>query len=246
MARKNARRGKKTSRRTAGAWDPNPSHMPNDQGAQGRSVNIPPRNYLATHVAGVQPSIRRTLAWNVTSNGTIPSNTYTESAVVILNSPYDPDNALGGVSASGFAKYMAIYSKCFAIAARAKVKFATSGANGEGVPTGVNVIGATITTSVSALSSLYNAIDAGLCDYQIHNINPDRGELNLAVDIAKFVNKPDILDDSQFFCTASSNPSQVVALHLFSNGLSLLATTVYTFVIEVEFDCVFTDPIPFT
>jgi hypothetical protein len=239
-------RGKKGARRQGRGGDPNPSHLARDSGAQGQSVNIPPRNYLSTHVAGVQPSIRRTLAWNVSNNSPI-SSAYGESAVVILNSPYDPDNALGGVSASGFAKYMAIYSKCFAVAARAKVKFSIAGPSNTGVTTTPCCIGATITTSVGAIGSLFSAIDAGLCDYQCHNINPDRGVLNLAVDVSKFVDKPDILDDSQFFCTASSNPSQVIALHVWSSNYGLVPTTdTFQYIIEVEFDCVFTDPIPFT
>jgi hypothetical protein len=246
MARKSASRGKKSSRsQRNGGSDPNPNHFARDQGAQGRSINIPPRNYLSQHVAGVQPSLRRTLAWNVSNSTPIPS-TYNESAVVILNSPYDPDNALGGVSASGFAKYMAIYSKCFAIAARAKVKFVLAGALGAGLPPSSTTFGATITTSVGALASTFSAIDAGLCDYQLHNINTDRGELNLAVDVSKFVDKPDILDDSQFFCTSGANPSQVIALHVWSSNNGFITAGTIQYVIEVEFDCVFTDPIPFT
>jgi len=247
MARKSARRSRKSSRKSsAGPWDPNPHALVQDQGAQAHSVNVPKRNFLASHVAGVQPSIRRTLAWNGTSSTTVTSGVYTEAQVVLLNSPFDPDVALGGVSASGFAKYMALYSKCFVIAARVKVKFALGGSSVEGIPTGAQIVGATITTSTASIGNLFTAIDAGLSDYQVHNVNPDRGELNLSVDVAKFVDKPDLLDDPQFFCTSAANPSQLIALHTWCFGMTPLSSTQFGYLIEVNYDCIFTDPIPFT
>lgn len=223
----------------------NPGRLLQDNTAQGSSVYIPPRNYLALHVAGIEPAHRETLSWSYQTTAGL-AVAFTDQQQVLLNSPYDPDVALGGTSANGFAKWMAFYSKCTVLGARAKVKFALTGSTIEGIPTEASAIGVTITTNSTALTSIPAAVSAGLCDYRIMNVNPDSGVLNLGVDISKFVDKPDILDDSQYFCTATANPNQVVVLHLWTKALSALTTTGVAFVIEVEYDCVFTDPIPFT
>lgn len=212
-----------------------------DRGPQGNSVLVPPRNYLQSTIAGVAPSIRRTLAWSV--GASVAMGGYLEHAIVLLNSPFDPDAALGGVSATGFAKYMALYSKCFVLAARAKVKYAVAGAAG-GTPVQPSTVGAVITTNSVSLGTVTAAINAGLVDYHVLNQHPDSGVLNLSVDVSKFVDKPIILDDPQFFCTAAANPAQIIALHLFSADFA--GVNSISFQVEVEYDCVFTDPIPFT
>jgi hypothetical protein len=205
-----------------------------------------PRNYLATHIVGVPSSQRQTLAW--ATNGGITTaalSGYVENAVIVLNSPYDPDAALGGLSAQGFAKWMAFYSKCFVLSARIRVTSTAAGPNFEGIPTGILVRGLTITTNSTAIGSTVQAIQNGMCKWEMTNVNPDRVKFELAVDIAKFVDKPDILDDNQFFCTATANPTQIVCAHLWYQNVTGLATTTINFWIEVEMDCVFTDPIPF-
>jgi hypothetical protein len=171
---------------------------------------------------------------------------YTETAVQILNGPYDPDAALGGLSAAGFAKYMALYSKCFVLGAKVRVKGVLTGAGYNGPPLSAVLVGYTITTNTSSLTSTTNAIQAGLCSYQLVNVNPDRFEFNLSIDVAKFVDKPDLLDDNQFFCTSSANPAQVIAGHLWYLCPAAAGATTINYIVEVEMDCVFTDPIPFT
>jgi len=214
-------------------------------GPQGVS-NIP-RNYLSTHVAGVAPHIRRTLSWSYNYGISLVNNAvFTEYVTIVLNSPYDPDAALGGLSATGFAKYMALYSKCFTHSAKVTTKYALSGASYGGVSPAVAILGQTITTFSASLLSTVAAINAGLCDYNIHNQSLDQGTLHSAVDIARFVDKPNILDDPEFFCTSSANPTQIVVLHLWAVVPSNLFTCNVNYVINVDFDCTFTDPIPFT
>lgn len=203
-----------------------------------------PRNFLSTNFAGVSPSLRRTLAWYGAIGSTL-SSTYSENTVVILNSPYDPDAALGGVSAAGFAKYMAMYSKCFVTSARIIVKYALAGTSFEGSPSGIVHVGVTITTYSTSIGSLFGAVTAGLVEHRVHNINPDSGTFSLAVDIAKFIDKPFILDDPQLFCTSGANPGQIVCAHIWTNNVSLANPTILGG-IDVEYDCTFTDPIPFS
>jgi hypothetical protein len=243
MAKKNSRRNKKKSATSSTARMPPRTSGGNDVS---RSVYIPPRDFLQHHVAGVDQSIRRTLSWVAITSVNLVSATYTEATVVLLNSPFDPDTALGGASAQGFAKYMGFYSKCYALGARARVKYALSGASAIGISPTAVVTGMTITTNTASLTGVVNATQQGLCDYKLLNANPDSHELLLSVDFSKFVDKPDILDDPQWFCTSSANPAQLICLHVWAQDLGVATSNLLNFITEVEMDCVFTDPIPFT
>jgi hypothetical protein len=203
-------------------------------------------NFLRNHLGAIPQKMHVTLPWLVSSGlSTTTAQTYTEAAVTILNGAYDPDSALGGTQPFGFAKMMQFYSKCFVLGARIKIKGSLSGVGFEGPPTGAMVLGLVITTNTTALSGIDLAMGAGLSEHQIVNINPDRFAFDLSVDIAKFVDKPNLLDDPQWFNTVSANPSQVIVAHFWYYTNSVLTTTSISFTLEVEMDCVFTDPIPF-
>ncbi len=206
---------------------------------------VPERSYLQTHIGGASQSIRRTLTWAASTNVVVAAATYSEIYVVKLNSPYDPDNALGGTSATGFAKYMAFYSKCFVLGARIKAKGVNDNGGGA-ASTAPSASGINITTNTTSLGSVQTAIQTGLCDYGMVFENPDRYSYTLGIDVGKFVDKPDVLDDPQFFCTSGADPSQLVVGHVWVHNLDGARTLTTSVVVEVEFDCVFTDPIPFT
>lgn len=208
------------------------------------SGRVPARNYLSTHVGGVAQSLRRTLVWTYVPSPNLAANTYQEY-VIVVNSPYDPDNAVGGSSAVGFAKYMALYTKCFTLGARIKTKSSIASGSTFGSPLGIVTHGMTITTFTTSLGSAAAAIGTGLCDYGVTSNSPDNWKHELSVDIGKFLDKPQVLDDPELFCTGSSNPTQVICAHVWWFAYSA-ATIASTLTIEVEFDCVFTDPQPFT
>lgn len=238
--RRNKRRGKSGNRAST-----NPTHLAQDLGGQGYSVRIPRRDYLNYNIGGVQPSLRRTLTFCSFTDPSTATFVYSENLVLKLNSPYDPDNAVGGLSAVGFAKYMAFYSKCFVTAARITVKHACAPATGSGFAPSSRIVGVTISTNTTGFSNALTAINNGLCDYTVQNSMPDSGVLTVGVDISKFLDKPDVLDDNQLFCTSSTDPLQLVVAHVwvFNSGNTALSLSA---VAEVEMDCVFTDPIPFT
>jgi hypothetical protein len=206
---------------------------------------VPRRDYILHSISTTPQHTRRTLVWAYNFGATI-STGYSEPAVTILNSPYDPDAALGGVSAVGFAKLMAFYSKCFAIGARARVKYCLTGA-AAGVDINITAcaVGYTITTNSTSLGGIVAAVQTGLTDYQMRLSSPDHGEVGNSVDVAKFVDKPRILDDPQFFCTNAANPTQLIVGHFWVQNFSV-SNTYMSAIIEVEMDCIFTDPIPFT
>jgi hypothetical protein len=190
--------------------------------------------------------MRRTLVWNTAYSSAMPANTYTEFIKVCLNGPYDPDNAVGGSSAVGYAKYMAFYSKCFVLGARIKVKGARTGTAGVAGAGAASIVGITVNTNNSSIGSYTAAIGEGLTDYTVMSEFPDRTYNEMGLDIAKFMDKPDVLDDPTLFNTSSSIPTEVVYAHVWGQNLSAAANEYWVAIVEVEFDCVFTDPIPFT
>jgi len=211
-----------------------------------RGPAVPRQDFLKNHVAGLEQSIRRTLVWVATFNSTTVISTYTEAAVIILNNPLLPCTAVANTPAIGYVKYMAFYSKCFTIAARVKIKGVLSGAFASGPPPSASHIGLTITTNSTSLGSVVAAVGEGLVDYDVVNVNPDHYKREMSIDIGKFLDKPDVLDDPQLFGTSAASPTQVVDAHLWHQDLSGTNVSSLGGIIEVEFDCIFTDPIPFT
>jgi len=171
---------------------------------------------------------------------------FNEAAFVILNSPFDPDAALGGASAQGFAKYMGLYSKCFALEANIKVRYCLTGPLAAGSNAAAAIVGVTITTNSATLSGVVNAAQQGLCDFHLRNQSPDSGTLALKCNFSKFADKPDILDDPQWFCTSSSGPTQIIVAHLWAQDFGVSTNTTLVYTLEVEMDLIFTDPVPFT
>lgn len=212
----------------------------NDGTSPGVSVLIPRDNYLRRGPASIRQSHRETLTWaTVPAYKTLTGASFTEFFTLALNNPYDPDTAVGGTSAHGFSKYMQFYSKCFVLAAKIKVQAAKTAAANPG-----GLLGMTLTTYNTAFTAAVTAIENGYTDYQIVNSYPDRVSLDLGVDVGKFMDKPDVLDDPELFCTSSSGPTQGIFAHIWGSNFSATSEFV-SFVVEVEMDCVFTDPIPF-
>jgi hypothetical protein len=159
-----------------------------------------------------------------------------------LNGAYDP---YGGASATGFGKYMNLYSKCYVLGARVTLKYAIGSASDLTPANGITMIGITITTNTTTLVSAVRALTTGMTQYRMTGASPDSAVLSLGVDIAKFVDKPSILDDPTYFCTSAVNPADIVYCHLWAEAFGT-GTTALVGLAEIEMDCVFTDPIPFS
>jgi hypothetical protein len=207
------------------------------------SRNVPTPTYHQTHVLGVAQSLRRTMTLNGGANTLLTTGTYVEPSVIILNGFF---NMIASMQPAGYAKYMALYSKCFPLGARCRIKFAMCASTGSGANTSPAFLGAVITTNTTSLGSLAGAVDAGLVDYKLLNQSPDSCEIELSVDFAKFVDKPQILDDPQWFSTITANPTQVIVLHVFAESVIATAGCQLVHNYEIDIDCVYTDPIPFT
>jgi hypothetical protein len=206
----------------------------------GKSSRIPRASMGHDTLLGLAQSQRRTIVCASALVVTTAAGAYTEATNIVMNGPFAP---AGGASAVGYAKYMAFYSKSFVLASRIKVCGALNGATGFTNP---NVLGVVITTNGTSLGGFGAAIANGMCDWTVMEFNPDRFTFNLGVDVGKFLNKPKVLDDPRLFGTSSANPTDIIVAHVFLQPLSGTAASSVLFAFEVEYDVVFTDPIPFT
>jgi len=184
---------------------------------------------------------KQTLIW-VYSTELTYTTTYAENAF-IMNSPYDPDAAFGGTQPTGFAKMMQFYSKCFCVASRYKVTVVNTT---NGTIVAPIAYGITVSTNSTSLGSVAGAIANGLVTYDLIGTFPDHRRLDMSIDVAKFLNKPKVLDDPQLFCTSAANPSQVIVAHLWGQSMTPTTTSIVALILEAEFECIFTDPIPFS
>lgn len=209
-------------------------------GAQGRGAAVPRMDPGRDTLLGLARSTRRTLAWaGFAAQNTSGVGAYAETAF-ILNGPF---NVLGGSSANGYAKYMAFYSKCFVLGARIRIRAVVI----NNATTAALMTTLAVTTNSTSLGTSPPAVMNGMCDWMVAFNLPDRILLDQAVDVGRFLNKPRVLDDPQLFCTAAANPTQVVVAHYGVQAAAATAASINTqYLAEVTFDCVFTDPIPFT
>jgi len=139
---------------------------------------------------------------------------------------------------------MQFYSKCYTLGARIRVKYTnitTSSTATANVPV---VVGLTVSTGTPTLSALQDAIGVGLTEYKIVQANPQCANFEMAIDVGRFMDVPDVLNRSDLYCTAAGNTPQIVVGHLWVQSL-LAAASVGAFVVDLEMDCVFTDPNPF-
>ncbi len=204
--------------------------------AAGRGRLVPRFNLPADSLLGLVQSQRRTLAFTFSKSLPSVAGAYTENTFT-LNSPYHCD---GTNDATGFQKYMAFYSKCYVLGARIIIKgILTPGAT---LGTKLNL---TISTNGTAFSSSDAAISNGMCKWLIVYKNPDRAVFTESVDVAKFLHRPSVLSASDLYATSSAAPAQVVVAHMGIGGLAAENST-FTYELQVLFDCVFVDPIPFT
>jgi len=205
----------------------------------GRGPSVPRANLGKDTLLGLAQSQRRTLAFCGVSGLTTGVGGAIFESTYILNGAFNP---IAGVSPVGYAKYMAFYSKAFVLGARIRVRGV-----GRAVTTaGAYAVGVVVTTNSTAIATTQAGIENGMIDYRLMLTNPDHFELSQSVEVSRFLNKPRVLDDPQLFSTASANPTQLIVAHLFTQTVGTPSSIEVDSLVEIEFDVVFTDPIPFT
>lgn len=199
-------------------------------------------SYFNSHISAMPSRLTETLRYSFQSAAiSITHATYTEPAVINMNSTYDPEYAIGGGQPLGFTKLMAIYTKCYVRAARIKFEVALN--LGDEAAT---LIGVSLSTNGTSLGSANQAINQGMETHKLLFHHPDTKSLQITVDVGKFMSVDDIMDGDQFFCTNAANPQQLVCAHFWAQNQSLTVDSEIFYTYTVDYDCVFTDPQNFT
>jgi len=201
-------------------------------------TSVLPRSMGALSLTGTSQMLRRKLAITRSFAFTGTAGGFT-SAYCILNTGYGVDGA--SLQYPGYAKYMAFYSKAWVLDSRWRARFTRDAASSAAV-----VVGTVVTTNTTAFLGYDKPIENGLSRWTMLGKNPDSATLNGACNHARFLGKPNYLDDPQLYSTVSANVGQAVVLQLFLQAADAATTVAGEVVVELEVDVVFTDPIPFT
>lgn len=211
------------------------------------SRNVPRTLALATKLAGVPQELKTTLAWcGIETPQSLAAGAFTDAFIIRLNSPFDPNDAFGGASATGYAKLMAFYNKCFTLGVRLNARFLNVSAATGGGAIATIVCGVTINTNNTALTTVPLAVGDGLVSYDLIGQSPDNFHTERTLDIGKFLDVPDVLSNTSLYSTSAANPTNIVYAHCWVQNMVATTTAYYNLVVDAEFECVLTDPIPFS
>jgi len=201
------------------------------------------KNYFKHHITAFPQHMTETIRYAfATTTQSLAASTYAEQPI-ILNGPYEPDAALTATQPAGFAKMMAVYTKCAVKAAKITITFQQ--ANNGGVY-GNLMVGCTITTNATSLGTFAGAVDPGLVSYAGLSGSPRTRVITMDCDIQKFLGVNNLKDAAgDYACTVSANPNQIVVAHIWLYN-QYGATTLYNFAVVVDFVCDFYDPVPVT
>lgn len=205
-------------------------------------TNAPTRS-LASKISGFPQRQRRTLNFIGSAQTALATTSYAETTYN-LNGLFAPATG-SGTQPVGYARYMAIYSKAYVVSCKWRLNVANCN-NVGGVPPPTAIVhGATVTTNTTTLGGTFQAIGSGLCQYACTGANPDSRQFQGTVNIAKFLGRKVVVDNQDMYSTTAANPSQVVCLHVWGYNPGGTAANMAVF-LTLEFDVIFTDPIPFT
>jgi len=210
-------------------------------------ANVPPLSLVSRKVIGNAQSLERDLVFVGFASAVAVAPGFLQLFDAIVNNAFSP---LSGAPANGYAKLMAFYTKCWVLGGRVDVQYATDNylpnpIVGAVTPERMFSFGLTTDTNAVGPTSMFAAISEGLCEHRLLGLNPDTCRMTGSVDVAKFVDKPYVLDDPQFFSTSAAGPSQLVGMHGWVQNHST-ATFNVNYVVVVTMRCMFTDPLPFS
>lgn len=207
--------------------------------------NVPPPNMQVHRLLGTVQRLRRTLSWTSYGNTQCPEGS-TVQTNFRMNSAYQPLSAVSN-NPYGFAKYMAFYAKCYVLGARIKATFVADTDNSSAITDQPYRFKGLVGISVSTTNPTIvpsDAISQSLTDYRCVGTTSQTGSVSIGLDVAKFLDKPRILDDPDLYCTSGAPPLDIIygALWISADKNDVQLTNV----VQIEFDVMFVDPLPFT
>lgn len=166
-----------------------------------------------------------------------------------MNGCFNPSPSYSFAPIAGYAKWMAVYTKCYVRAAKITMictnQYAVAA---PGLALAPTLCGLTLSTATGALGSATALMMPGLTNFKVLYNNPDTCTLVMSVDVKKFMGVDDLMDGTQFYSTVAANPTQgVFCKTWFQNQASAYAqNTNVAVTITIDYDVVFTDPVPVT
>lgn len=200
-------------------------------------------SYAKYHLSAMPKQTNSTMTWSwpQTSSSALAAGTYAEIGVVIMNGAYQPCAALSATSPEGFSKMMGFYTKC--AVKNATVSFTVCNVTQPPTATGRTsmLIGSSVTTDNTSLSTAKNAIENGNSTHKF--VGPDNGAETIthSIDIGKFLDVGNLQSGTDYMCTSSANPGQVVDSHLWIYNNSSVACS-YTYLVTLTMYGTFYDP----
>ncbi len=219
------------------------SVMSSDAVVPTQGPHVPPPNLQLRRLPGTVQHLRRTLSYVGYGTTSVPEGV-TVQQNYRMNSAYQPDSF---ASPYGFAKYMAFYSKCYVLGARARVSFSVDTDNSSAITDQPyrfkGVVGFTISTTNPTIVT-EQAIGQSLTDFRMVATTSQTGVLSVGLEVSKFLDKPRVLDDPDLFSTSGAPPIDIIYGTWWAsaerNDMQVTRVT------QLDFDVVFVDPVPFS
>jgi hypothetical protein len=174
------------------------------------------------------------------TSGTITSGASSAGTYVFsANGCFDPDITGTGGQPMGFDQAMVFFNHYTVRRSRVRVVFLTNSTN----------LRATVALSVSgsstAVSVIENLIENGDCTFQVLEYAGAMGgtaTMTRSLDVGKFQDVPEVMDDPNMRGDAASNPTEQVYYHLSVWNSASAATLSTDFQILIEYDVIFHEP----
>lgn len=218
------------------------------------SRHVPPSRWLANNVSGLPRFRKLVLAWNNNAGHSVGTGTFYEFPC-ILNTAYLPGLSSGSgnfnnsKNALAYGSNIAQYNNCTVIGARwhAWINIAPQVGYEYTTMSNTATVGCTVNNTSTPLVGSQLAIEQGMSQATFLGNSPDTVHFTDTLDIAKWFDVKDLLDNpAQFASTASTIPNQLVYLHIWCGNDRAGNTIGFNVMATVEFECIFNNPVPFS
>lgn len=199
-------------------------------------VGTNPGNLVVHKGIGIPDRFRTRLSWTESIVLTGFGSSITQNYAVAMNSPYDPQAALGGNQPAYWDQLIALYKSCIVTGAKMTVHFAlpktdTAGDGPYIVGIHTNQASSLPTTDAPTLMSAENT------GYEIVQQGGD--VKSVTATFSPWNNLGRAADDTQLFCSASGNPSVVWYGNVFASPQGTSTAGSVNAVITIEYLCEF-------
>jgi len=202
-------------------------------------------------VAGIPRFRKLVLVWNNNAGHSVGTGTFYEFPC-LLNSAYLPGVSAGSgnfnnsKSALTYATQISEYSTCFVVGVRwhAWLNVAPQVGYEYSSMSNTATVGVTINNTSTPFVGSSLAIEQGMSKSTFLANNPDTVYYTGTLDIAKWFDVRDLLDNpTQFASSSSTVPNQLCYLHLWCGNDRGGNTVGFNVMCTLELECVFVNPV---